>query len=226
MQTIKIKAEKRENVGRKSTAALRRDGAIPGVIYGGNEVIHFSTDLNELRPIVYTNKFYKVEIEVDGKAYPTVLKDIQFHPVSEDILHIDFQELIPGKKVKTALPIVLEGQAVGTREGGKLFPKMRYLRVKALAENMMDSVVVDVSDLELGKSIKVGEIPDLGIQVLDAPSLPICSIEIPRALKSAQAAEGEEGEEGVEGEEGAEGAEGGSGEEGGAPAEDGGGTEE
>jgi len=215
METIKLVGAKREDVGRSSSKGLRREGKVPCVVYGGKENVHFSVDSLSLRDIVYTPNFYKVAIEVDGSTHEAILKDIQFHPVTDAITHVDFQELVKGKKVKTEIPVRLVGTPIGMLNGGKLQQKLRKLRVRVKPENMIGEMEVDVTELDLGSSVKVADIESGAIEVLDSASNPVATVMIPRALRSAgidgEEGEGLEGEEGVEGEgaEGAEGAEGG-----------------
>jgi len=206
MKSINIVATKREDLGRKATNALRREKMVPGVIYGGKDTVHFSIEEIALKDVVYTPNFYKVNVEVDGNTYETILKDIQFHPVTDRIDHIDFQELVKGKKVRTEIPVRLIGTPVGMLEGGKLQQKLRKLRVRVKPENMVGEMEVDVTALNLGDSVKVADIKSGDIEVLDSETNPVASVMIPRALRSATDAEAsEEGEEGVEGEEGAAG---------------------
>jgi large subunit ribosomal protein L25 len=188
MQTFTIDGNVRTEVGKKSSKADRVAGLIPGVIYGGtNETIHFTTTLSAVRHLVYSPNFFKVVITVDGKTYETLLKDIHFHPTTEEILHMDFHMLVPGKKVSAEIPIKIVGSSEGVRVGGKLLVKVRKLKVKSSPEALKDTIEVDITPLKLGQSVKVKDLPDQGFEILNAPSIPIASIEIPRALRSAGA---------------------------------------
>lgn len=188
MQTFTIDGTPRTEVGKKATKADRVAGRIPCVIYGGNnETVHFTTTLNAVRNLVYTPNFYKVAVNVDGKSYEALLKDIQFHPTTEEILHIDFHQLIPGSKVLAEIPVKIVGSSQGVREGGKLLVKVRKLKVKSTAEALKSHIDADISPLKLGQSIKVKDLPDQGFEIINSPSIPIASIEIPRALRSAGA---------------------------------------
>ncbi len=201
MKTVKIDAQKREELGSKFARRERREERIPGVIYGSKENVHISINELDISKIVYTPDFFKVNVEVDGKSYEVLLKDIQFHPVTDKVTHVDFQELVKGRKIKTEIPIELKGTAAGIQEGGKLQQKLRTLSVRIKPENLIESFDIDVSELELGSSLKVGDLETGEIEVLTPLANPIASVMIPRALKSA-VAEAEEGEllEGEEGE--------------------------
>lgn len=208
MNTITINAEVREGKGKKASKDFRRAGQVPCVMYGGKENVHFTADALSLGKVVYTPNFYMVDLNVGGSTHKAIVKDMQFHPVTDRILHMDFQELVDDRKVIVNLPLVFEGLAVGVKEGGKLLPKMRKLKVKAFPNDLIDSLKVDVSHVELGKSVKVGELEYNNLEIMNSPNAPVCSVDIPRALKSAAseeaAAEGAEVAEGAE----AEGAEG------------------
>ncbi len=188
MNVVAIEAQKRSDLGQKAAKSLRREGNVPCVIYGGEDVVHFSAAELTFKPIVYTPDFNVVELTIDGKTYKCVLKDIQFHPVTDKILHIDFMELVDGKKVIVELPLEFNGLAEGVKAGGKLLAQMRKLKVKALPKDLIPVLDVDVSALQLGKSIKVRELSYEGLEIMNAGGSPIVSIEIPRSLRSKQSA--------------------------------------
>jgi large subunit ribosomal protein L25 len=185
MQTITISGKARNAVGKVASKADRAAGTIPCVLYAGNEVVHFTTTISELRGILYTPKFYKAVIDIDGTQHEALLKDVQAHPVTEEIRHVDFHKLTPGQPVTVEIPVRVTGTSPGVREGGKLLIKVRKLKVKAAPEALKDYIDIDISPLKLGQSIKVKDIPDQGFQILNSPSIPVASVEIPRALKSA-----------------------------------------
>ncbi len=208
MEAVVIKGEKREAGSKSATNNLRRNEKVPCVLYGTDENLHFSVDALDFRPLINEPGFTKANIEVDGETVEAFLKDAQFHPVTDQLLHADFQALVSGRKVITEIPVKLVGAAEGVKEGGRLNMLIRRLKVKALPEDLKEYIEVDVTHLAVGKSVKVREL-DLGnIEVLTTESSPIASVDIPRALKSKLGLEEEE-VEGVEGEEGAEAAEGG-----------------
>lgn len=188
MKTFTIDGAARTEVGKKASKSDRVNGRIPCVLYGGNqETVHFTTTLPAVRNLVYSPNFYKVLIQLDGKSYEALLKDISFHPTTEDILHMDFHQLIPGVLVNAEIPVNIVGQSEGVRIGGKLLVKVRKLKVKSTPEALKDAIDVDITPLKLGQSVKVKDLPDQGFQILNARSIPIASIEIPRALRSAGA---------------------------------------
>ena len=204
METVAIKAESREAAGGKGARDVRRNGLIPAVVYGGEEVAHVAISLNDLRHAVYTPDFKLVDLDIDGKQVRCIVKDIQFHPVSEHIVHVDFLRLTPGQPVKVDVPVRFEGVSPGVRNGGKLTQKLRRISIKTTPEEMVDELVFDISSLVLGSSIRVKDAKvGPNIEILNSPSIPVASVHVPRALKGIDE-EGEE-EEGEEGEEGAEG---------------------
>lgn len=209
MKTFTIDGELRTEVGRKASKADRRAGKVPCVLYGGNEeTIHFTTTSSQLRNLIYTPNFYKVEINVDGKTYEALLKDLAFHPVSDEVLHVDFQQLLPGIAVNTEIPIKIVGTSPAVRLGGQLLVKVRKLRVKATPDALKDEIEVDISRVKLGHSVKVKDLPEQGFEIVNAPNVPIVSIDIPRALRGGDgdldAGDEEEGEEGTEEQAGSE----------------------
>lgn len=188
MQTFTIDGTPRTEVGKKASKADRVAGRIPCVLYGGsNETVHFTTTIPNVRKLVYSPNFYKVVININGKTTEALLKDITFHPTTEEILHIDFHELIPGNLVNAEIPVNIVGSSEGVKVGGKLLVKVRKLKVKSTPEALKDVIDVDITPLKLGQSIKVKDLPDQGFQIVNAKSIPIASIEIPRALRSAGA---------------------------------------
>lgn len=185
MQTITISGQARTDLGKVATKADRAAGRIPCVMYAGNEVVHFTTTISELRGILYTPKFYKAIINIDGTKHEALLKDVQMHPITEEIRHVDFLKLVPGVKVIADVPIKVVGSSQGVREGGKLLVKIRKVKVKSTPENLKDAIDVDITPLKLGQSFKVKDLPDQGFEILTSPSIPLVSVEITRALKSA-----------------------------------------
>ena len=193
MKVVNINGVARAATGKKATKAVRKEGKIPAIIYGDRENIHFSTTHQDVKSIVYTPEFKIAAIDVDGVAYRCVLKDTQFHPVSEQILHLDFLRLTEGETIKLDVPVKFIGNSPGVKEGGKLQQNLRRITIKTTPENMVDTVVLDISELKLGHSIRVRDIQAIeGVEVMNPPGTPVASVEIPRALRSATAAEEEE----------------------------------
>lgn len=183
MKSIVLEGTIRTENGKKAANHLRKTGEVLCNLYGGPENVMFSAPYNSFTPIVYTPDFYKIEIKLDGKSYIALIKDIQFHPVNDKIQHIDFLELVPGKVITAEIPIVLVGQADGVKAGGKLIQKLRKLKVKSTPENLVDKIEVNVASLKLGKSIKVRNITQANVEILNQAPLPVASVEVPRALR-------------------------------------------
>lgn len=197
MEIVAVKGQVRTDVGKKATKAVRKEGRVPCVIYGTQDTLHFSIDPKEVKPLVYTPAFKLAEVEIDGTTYKCIIKDIQFHPVSDEIVHIDFLSLTDGHKVKVEIPVGFQGISPGMKLGGKLQQNLRRVKVKTTPENLVDQLVLDVSHLELGQSVRVRDIQvGEGIEIMSPAGTPIATVEIPRALRSAtSAASKEEGAE-------------------------------
>lgn len=203
MNVVDINGEVREVKGKRELKKLRREGKIPCELYGGDDNIHFSLTLLEVKDLVYTSEFKLANVVVDGVEYRCILKDIQFHPVTDDILHIDFQELVADRKVKVEVPVRFVGSSPGIKNGGKLIQKVRKIKLKTTPEHLIDHVTLDISGVSLGQSVRVRDIEvDDRIQIMNNPGIPVASVEVPRALRSIEEEEAEaeelaEGEEGV-----------------------------
>lgn len=202
MVTINVNGTPRAEVGKASTKAARKSGLIPCVLYGNDgENLHFTVKPHDVRDLVYTGEFKIAELEVDGKKYRSILKELQFHPVKDTIQHIDFLELQSDRKIKVEVPIRFEGVSPGVRNGGKFQQSVRKIKIKTKLEYLVDHLVVDISALKLGASLRVRDIQTIeGIEIMNPGAQPIASVAVPRVLKGADA--GEDEEEGTE--EGAE----------------------
>ncbi|MCL4107767.1 UNVERIFIED_CONTAM: hypothetical protein GTU68_027152 [Idotea baltica] len=202
MNVVNIQAEKRSEVGTKSSKALRREGKIPCVIYGNDQVDYFTVEFNQVKSLVYTPEFKLAEVEIDGKVTKCILKDIQMHPVTDDIVHIDFLRLVDDVKIKVELPIAFKGESPGVKNGGKLTQTMRTIKVKATPDLLVDKLYVSIDGLKLGQSVRVKDVEVAeGMEVMSALPTPVAQVAIPRALKGAGAGEDEELDlEGGEGE--------------------------
>lgn len=187
MKTIEIIGYNRANLGKKDAKELRTQSLVPCVLYGGKDQVHFYVPMILFRDLLYTPDVHQVDLNIEGVHYQAIVQDAQYHPVNEMILHVDFLELDAAKPVKMEVPVRLEGTAVGVTKGGKLIPKLRKLSVRALPKDMPDFVSVDVSALDLGKSIKVGEVKAENFAILNSSSNPVVSIEIPRGLRGKAA---------------------------------------
>ena len=187
MKTLEIIGFKRANLGKAQTKELRNESYVPGVLYGGAEQVHFYAPAILFRDLVYSPEVYEVDLNIEGTHYRAIMQDVQFHPVNEMLLHVDFLQLQDDKPVKMEIPVKMVGTSPGVIVGGKLVTKLRKLKVKALPANLPDYIEVDISDLELGKSIKVGKINTGGnYEILTNALAPVATVTIPRALKSAQ----------------------------------------
>lgn len=196
MEVVAINAQPRTDIGKKGTKAVRKEGLIPGVIYGGGQVVHFCTKLNDVRSAVYTPDFKVVELNVEGTTYRCILKAIQFHPVTEEILHMDFLRMIDGTPINVEVPVRFKGTSPGVKEGGKLLQSVRRVKIKTTPENLVSEMLLDISSLGLGQSIRVRDIEtNENIEIMNAPGIPVAIVEIPRALRSATAAAEKAGEE-------------------------------
>jgi large subunit ribosomal protein L25 len=189
MKTLEIIGFKRANLGKRESKQLRLSANVPCVLYGGEEQVHFYAPMFLFRDLVYTPNAYKVDLTVEGKKYPCILQDIQFHPVNDMILHADFLLLKEDKEVKMDVPVRITGTSPGVIKGGKLISKMKKVKVKALPKNLPDYVEADISSLEIGKSLRIGDLKSGDFTFLNNKSLPVVSVETTRASRGAAAAE-------------------------------------
>ncbi|MAU15057.1 MAG: 50S ribosomal protein L25/general stress protein Ctc [Muricauda sp.] len=202
MKSITIKGSQRESVGKASTKALRNAGKVPCVLYGGDKPVHFSADEIAFKDLVYTPNAYTAVIELeDGQKFDAVLQDIQFHPVTDRILHIDFYQLFEDKPVTMEIPVRLEGNSPGVRNGGRLLFRKRKLSIKALPNLLPDFITIDISKLRIGQTIAVESILNDNYTFLHPDSTAIVQV---KASRTSVDDDIEEDEEGVEGEAAAE----------------------
>ena len=190
MKTFDIKGTKRECGGKKVAKELRRNGQVPCIVYGGEKEITFSVPEVDFRGLIYTPNVYLVNLTVDGETMQAILKDIQFHPVKDNVLHIDFLEVNDKKPVVIEVPVKLEGHAAGVKAGGKLSLSMKRLKVKAVYTEVPEQLVINVDDLGLGKSLQVGDLHFEGLELVNAKNAVVCAVQLTRAARgAAQAAE-------------------------------------
>ena len=185
MKTLEIKATKRDGFGKKAAKAYRREGLIPCVIYGGGEETAFTVDTKSVKPLIYSPNSYVVEIYIDGKVETAVMREVQFHPVREEILHIDFYRVQEGKPVAIAVPVRLSGTAEGVKVGGKLALSARKLTVKAMVDKLPDEIVVDVTPLKVGQTIFVGDLQIEGLTFVTPATTAVCAVRVTRATRAA-----------------------------------------
>ena len=205
MKSITINGSKRESVGKVATKALRNAGKVPCVLYGGEQAIHFSADELSFRHLVYTPNVYTASIELEsGEKFAAILQDIQFHPVTDKILHIDFYQLFEGKEITMTIPVKISGVSEGVLNGGRLLFTNRKLRVRALPKDFPDFINVDITPLKIGDNVSISDVSDEKLEFLHPESMAIVRVAMARAAVVVEEEEGEEGEEGEgEGEEGA-----------------------
>ncbi len=186
MKTINVKATTRTDFGKKAAKDVRRAGQIPCVLCGNGETVNFSVDPAEIKPLIYTPNSYIVEFQFEGKKELAVLRDTQFHPIREEILHLDFFRVVSGKPVSIAIPVRLTGNAEGVKVGGKLALSARKVTVSAMVENLPDEIVVDVTPLGVGKTIFVGDLEVANVKFLTPATTAVCAVRVTRASRSAQ----------------------------------------
>lgn len=186
MKTIKISGQLRESKGKKAARSLRAQGMIPGVIYGGEQEIHFAAPILAFRSLVYTPEFQIAEIEIDGKTYKTIMKDLQFDVVTDTLTHVDFLELNDDRKVIANIPLRVEGQAVGVKAGGRLVVKMKTLKVRTYPKHFVESIPVDITNLKLNGNVRVEDVKFENGEVLMPARQPVASVVMTRALRQAE----------------------------------------
>ena len=187
MKSITIKGSQRESVGKAASKALRNAGQVPCVLYGGDNVLHFSAPELAFKNIVYTPNVYTAAIELNGKTYNAILQDIQFDPVSDKIIHIDVYQLHKDKEITIEVPIQIEGTSPGIMAGGTLRIVNRKLKVKALPDNLPDFVPVDISGLEMGNKLYVTKLAQDKYKIMHPDNTVVCQVRVSRAaMKAAQ----------------------------------------
>ena len=198
MKSITINGSKRESVGKKATKALRNAGQVPCVLYGGDQPVHFSAAELAFSKLVYTPNAHTVVIALGDTSYNAVLQDIQFHPVTENILHIDFYQLFENKEIAMDIPVVLTGNSIGVRAGGVLRRNRRKLRIKALPTNLPDFIEIDISKLRIGNKVYVSQLPSEDYKFLHSDNTVVCQVKQSR-VSVAELEDDEDEEEGTEG---------------------------
>lgn len=185
MKTILLKGHVREEAGTASANKVREEGMVPCVLYGAGVHTMFTVYRDDFKNLIYTPNTYLVKLDVDGTSYNAVMQDVQFHPVNDSIIHVDFLAIDESKPVTVAVPTIVKGNSPGVRSGGRLAVKLKKVRVKAMLNDLPDSVEVDISKLELGKSIKVENINIPNVELLEAANVAIVSVEATRATRQA-----------------------------------------
>ncbi|HTI91064.1 MAG TPA: 50S ribosomal protein L25 [Puia sp.] len=190
MKTITIEGQLRTEMGKQATRQLRSEEKVPGVIYGGAKEVNFSAPATSFKSLVYTPDFQLAEVTVDGKSYKCILKDLQFDKVSDDLIHVDFLELVEDRQIVATIPIKFTGAAKGVKDGGKLITKMKALKIKTYPKYLKENIEVDLTTLELNGNVRVEDVKAANYEILNSPRIPIASIVLTRQLKQEEAAAG------------------------------------
>ena len=189
MKSITIKGSERESVGKVATKALRNAGMVPCVLYGGNQAVHFSSEESSFKNLIYTPNAHTVVIDLGEKKFEAVLQDIQVHPVSDKILHIDFYQLFEDKDVTIDVPVKVTGTSPGVLGGGNLILNTRKLKVKALPKHLPDYVEANISELEMGNKLYITKLKSDNFKLLHPDNTVVAQVKISRAaMKAAQEA--------------------------------------
>jgi large subunit ribosomal protein L25 len=196
MKTVTINAERRTELGKKSTRDLRKADHVPCVMYGGAEVIHFHAHEHEFKNLVYSHIGYIVELTIDGKEHKAVMQDLQFHPVTDKLYHIDFVEVFDDRPVTVELPLNLVGIPIGIKNGGRARQRRRVLKVRGLIEHLPDALDLNVTNVEIGDVIKIGDISYKNLEILDPSRSMIYSVVSSRVSMRGMSLEEPEAEEG------------------------------
>lgn len=196
MKEINVKGTVRTELGKKAARNIRKNGAVPCNLYGEakNEngeplALAFTASDEELRNLIYSPDIYCVNLDIDGKTYKAILKELQFHPVKDNVLHVDFYEVTENKPIVMEVPIKLNGLAEGVKAGGRLAASVRKLKVKATYTNIPERLDIDVTNLGLGKTIKVGELDFEGLELITSKEVVVCQVKMTRGARAAAAAE-------------------------------------
>ncbi|MAW21648.1 MAG: 50S ribosomal protein L25/general stress protein Ctc [Flavobacteriales bacterium] len=196
MKTLAISVKERENVGKTNSRALRNQGNVPCVLYGGEKQVAFYAHENDFRKLVYTPEVFVVELDVNGKKVNAIMQDIQFHPVTDKILHIDFLEVFNDKPITVSIPVILNGVAIGVRNGGNLMFRRPKIITKGLVANLPDAINLDVENLKIGQFIYIKDLNIDGCQFLAPDNSVVVGVKTARAAieEEEEEVEGEEGE--------------------------------
>jgi len=199
MKSLAISVKKRENVGKANSKALRNQGKVPCVLYGGETQVCFYAHENDLRKLVYTSDIFLIDLDVEGTKTSCILQDIQFHPVTDKILHIDFLEVFADKEVTVEIPVVLTGMAIGVRNGGNLLTRRNKIITRAIPGNLPDAIEIDISELKIGMFIYIKDLKSDKYSFLASDNSVVVGVKTARAAIEEEVVEEVEGEEGEEG---------------------------
>jgi large subunit ribosomal protein L25 len=195
MKTLAISVKQRENVGKTSTRALRNQGKVPCVLYGGEKQVAFHAHENDFRKLVYTPDVFIVELDIEGSKVKAIMQDIQFHPVTDKILHIDFLEITDDKAITVSIPVILNGLAIGVRDGGNLMFRRRKIITRGLTANLPNAIEINIEDVKIGQFIYIKDLNVEGCEFLAPDSSVVVGVKMSRgAVETDEEEEGEEGE--------------------------------
>jgi len=192
MKTLELKGSLRTDLGKKATKALRKAELVPCELYGAGENIHFAVSEKDLNKLLFTPEVFIVKFDVEGKVFTAVMREVQFHPVTDKPLHVDFFQVTEDKAFEVEVPVKVEGFAIGVQSGGKLAVNLRKLKVKAMMKDLPESLPIDVTKLGLSKSIQVGELSFDKLELLNAKSAVVVQVKLTRAARAAAMASGSE----------------------------------
>ena len=188
MKTITIEGQLRTEMGKQATRQLRSEEKVPGVIYGGAKEVNFSAPTASFKTLVYTPDFQLAEVKVEGKTYKCILKDLQFDKVTDDLIHVDFLELVEDRQIVATIPLKFTGVSKGVKDGGKLITKMKALKIKTYPKYLKENIEVDLTELELNGNVRVEDVKADNYEILNSPRIPIASVVLTRQLKQEEAA--------------------------------------
>jgi len=180
MKSIEISGNARSSINKASNRELRAQDNVPCVLYGGSENVHFQSHELSFRNLIYTPEVHIVSLDIDGKKFNAILQEVQFHPITDKILHIDFLELHDDKPVKISVPVKLIGASEGVKQGGKLTLKMRKIKIKALPNDLPDAIEVNIEPLAIGDSFRIKELNLPGVEILESPNNMVVSVRVTR----------------------------------------------
>lgn len=188
MKTLELNGSPRADFGKKASKNVRNGGNVPCVLYGGEENLHFQVKKEDLRALLYTPAVHLVKLNIAEKSYMSILQDVQFHPVSDEPIHLDFMQIFENKPILIEVPVKLNGLAAGVKGGGKLSLDMRKLKVKALYKNIPDFLEIDITNLELGKTVQVGDLKFDNMELMNTKNAVVCAVKLTRVARGIAAA--------------------------------------
>ena len=189
MKSVSISGSLRENVGKRDAKERRKDGLIPCVLYGGKVQRHFLVEVKQFTKLLYTPEIFFAELNIAGSQYKAIVQEAQFHPVTENLLHVDFLEIIDGKPITIEIPMLIKGNSPGVMRGGKLSKRVRKLKVKGLLEDIPENITVDISKLDILDTVEIKDIPVSNFSIVDNPNKVVVTVLSSRNVEEVQATE-------------------------------------